>query len=392
AYRYRIPASLADRALPGARVVVPVRQGEMVGIVMGFDRAPESGALRDILGAPLEAPALTPGLLELAGRAARHWGAPPGMMLRAMLPAALWGRSSVRLRLLDEHPAAIGGTAGALVDWLVRRGGAGSSAAASRALRRPVWEVADRLQRIGVLEIDTIPAQAGTGAATERVASLAGEPLTLVERENRFGRSPAQARLYAILESSGGSLSVPALLKRAAASDSSLRAMVRSDLVRIEAAERMRDPFADLDATPPPPRLTDDQRAALRSISALPDGSSALLFGVTGSGKTAIYLERISQLLRAGRGAILLVPEIALTPQTVARVRGAFGDQVAVLHSALSDGERADAWRALRRGERMVAVGARSAVFAPIAKLGVIVLDEEHESSYKNGETPRYHA
>ena len=117
-----------------------------------------------------------------------------------------------------------------------------------------------------------------------------------------------------------------------------------------------------------------------------------MLFGVTGSGKTLVYLEAVRRALAAGRGAIVLVPEIGLTPQTVSRFRGAFGDQVAVLHSGLSDGERADAWRLLRRGERRVAVGARSAVFAPVANLGMIVLDEEHEASYKNGETPRYHA
>jgi primosomal protein N' (replication factor Y) len=154
----------------------------------------------------------------------------------------------------------------------------------------------------------------------------------------------------------------------------------------------VRDPFADLPALPPPTQLTADQQAALAAVEALGPGDGALLFGVTGSGKTLVYLEAVRRVLAAGRGAIVLVPEIGLTPQTVSRFRGAFGDQVAVLHSALSDGERADAWRLLRRGERRVAVGARSAIFAPVADLGMIVLDEEHETSYKNGETPRYHA
>jgi primosomal protein N' (replication factor Y) len=117
-----------------------------------------------------------------------------------------------------------------------------------------------------------------------------------------------------------------------------------------------------------------------------------LLQGVTGSGKTQVYLEAIRATLAAGRGAILLVPEIGLTPQTVGRVRGAFGDQVAVLHSGLSDGERSDAWRLLRHGERRVAVGARSAIFAPIDDLGLVIVDEEHDAGYKNGESPRYHA
>jgi primosomal protein N' (replication factor Y) len=117
-----------------------------------------------------------------------------------------------------------------------------------------------------------------------------------------------------------------------------------------------------------------------------------LIHGVTGSGKTLVYLDVLRGVVASGQGAILLVPEIALTPQTVARVRGVFGDQVAVLHSGLSDGERADAWRALRRGERLVAVGPRSAVFAPVQRLGAIVVDEEHDSSYKQGSAPRYHA
>ena len=149
------------------------------------------------------------------------------------------------------------------------------------------------------------------------------------------------------------------------------------------------DPFAEYPGVPPPSTLTPAQREAITAIQSLGPGEGALLFGVTGSGKTLAYLEAVRRVLAAGRGAIVLVPEIGLTPQTVSRLRGAFGDQVAVLHSALSDGERADAWRMLRRGERRVAVGARSAIFAPVADLGMIVLDEEHEASYKNGETDR---
>ncbi|MBC7897567.1 MAG: primosomal protein N', partial [Cytophagaceae bacterium] len=131
----------------------------------------------------------------------------------------------------------------------------------------------------------------------------------------------------------------------------------------------------------------------IERLAAAPPGQVALLHGVTGSGKTLVYIELLRKVVRErGRSAIVLVPEIALTPQTVDRFRSVFGDDVAVLHSALSDGERLDAWRALRRGERRIAVGARSAIFAPLENVRAIIVDEEHESSYKQNEAPRYHA
>src|SRR5512132_3798521 len=122
-------------------------------------------------------------------------------------------------------------------------------------------------------------------------------------------------------------------------------------------------------------------------------GEVFLLHGITGSGKTLVYIELLRRIVdERGQTAIVLVPEIALTPQTVDRFRAAFGDKIAVLHSALSEGERYDEWLALKRGEKRIAVGARSAIFAPLENLGAVIVDEEHESSYKQGEAPRYHA
>lgn len=392
-YRYLVPTTLADRALPGARVVVPVRNREMVGIVAALQEAGDATGLRTILGAPDAAPALSAPLLALAVEASRHWGAPIGLMLRAMLPAALWGQSAVQVTLAEGAPRELGGTAGAFLDWLQRRSDArATTAQAARALKRPVWDVVDRLQRIGAVVVDTIPVDVGGGVAHERVVVLQGDVIPLVEREERWRRAPAQRRLYESLESGGGRLPVRDLLARAGAGRGALDALVEHGVAAYAEEPVSRDPFASLPVTPPPEHLTDAQQAALARLASFPPAQPGVLFGVTGSGKTAVYLERIRQAIARDQGAILLVPEIALTPQTVARVRGAFGDTVAVLHSGLTDGERADAWRALRRGERRVAVGARSAVFAPIERLGVIVLDEEHEASYKNGETPRYHA
>ncbi len=390
-YTYRIPETLGDRVVPGARVVVPVRRRELIGIVVDAEAPPPDVAPRDVLAAPDAETAIPAGLLETARWIAGYYGAPLGLTLKSMLPAGLWGESQLVASLV-RGARLPGGLAGEVAAWLERRGGEATVAATARALKRPVWDVLDRLARVGAVVLRVEPPDTEAAALTERVATLAGDPRTLLERDALFKRAPKQRRLYEALEQLGGSALVRHVVAQLGFTPTVLRALEQRGLVRIGQTERVRDPFADFPAVPPPTSLTGDQQAALAAVEALGPGEGAVLFGVTGSGKTLVYLEAVRRVLAAGRGAIVLVPEIGLTPQTVGRLRGAFGDQVAVLHSALSDGERADAWRLLRRGERRVAVGARSAIFAPVVDLGIIVLDEEHESSYKNGETPRYHA
>ncbi|MFL5582718.1 MAG: primosomal protein N' [Gemmatimonadaceae bacterium] len=177
-------------------------------------------------------------------------------------------------------------------------------------------------------------------------------------------------------------------------SPSVLKGLVARGLVVVDDEVVARDPFAArATSAHKAVRPTEPQRAAIEAVREAGPGETFLLHGVTGSGKTLVYIEIIREVVEGrGESAIVLVPEIALTPQTVDRFRAAFGDRIAVLHSALSDGERYDAWLALKRGEKTIAVGARSAIFAPVQNLGAIIVDEEHESSYKQGETPRYHA
>jgi primosomal protein N' (replication factor Y) len=391
-YTYRVPDTLADRVRPGARVIVPLRRAECVGLVTAVDVPPPPAdrAPRDILAAPDLEPALSPALVALAAWMARYYGAPIGLALRAMLPSGMWGRSSVRMVL--RQPSPVGGLAGEVLAWLAARGGSATVSAAGRAFRRSLWEVAGRLARVGAVDLEVVPPPSGPRPRGEPVIALRGEPLTLLEREQRFRRRPRQGALYEVLEQSGGQLAQRHLIEQLGFQAGVIRSLVRSGLARVEQVETVRDPFAGVPATPPPGPLTPAQAHAVEAIAAAESGTGVLLFGVTGSGKTLVYLEAIRRALEQGRGAILLVPEIGLTPQTVSRVRGLFGDEVAVLHSGLSEGERADAWRLLRRGARRVAVGARSAVFAPVQHLGIIVVDEEHDPSYKNGEAPRYHA
>ena len=232
---------------------------------------------------------------------------------------------------------------------------------------------------------------AGPAIQADRVVTLTAALPSLLERERAFKRAPKRRVAYEALEAIGGSAPMRHLVTRLGLSSAAVDGLVTQGLARYAEVPRQRDPFAGL-SSPPPPELTTDQRRIVDGILAVPPGAAVLIQGVTGSGKTLVYLEVLRSVVASGRGAILLVPEIALTPQTVARVRGVFGDQVAVLHSGLSDGERADAWRALRQGKRCVAVGPRSALFAPVQRLGAIVVDEEHESSYKQGTAPRYHA
>ena len=329
-YIYEVPESLAARVVPGARVVVPLRRRSVVGIVTeAVGHLPSAGIdVKPIIAAPDDEPAISAPLLELGRWMSDYYGAPLGLSLRAILPGPLW------------------------------------------SVARP----------------------AGPAPAAERVLVLTGNGMdSLLERERRFKRAPQRRVVYETVEALGGSAPVAHLVEQLRLSRNSIDGLVREGLARIEHVPEIRDPFAGL-STPPPPSLTEDQRRVVEGIRATDLHQPALIHGVTGSGKTLVYLDLLRAVVQSGNGAILLVPEIALTPQTVARVRGVFGDSVAVLHSGLSDGERADAWRALRRGERLVAVGPRSAVFAPVQRLGAIVVDEEHEPSYKQGSAPRYHA
>lgn len=232
------------------------------------------------------------------------------------------------------------------------------------------------------------------GPRTRAVVTVARSIGTLDELETTFGRATRQREAYERLQESGGSRTLAALVE-SGFSRSVIRGLEAKGLARVTREPFLRDPFAD-DPVEDGPSLvpTPAQGGVLnRMCAALNDGGGTfLLHGVTSSGKTLVYVELIRRVLERGGGAVVLVPEIALTPQTVSRFRRAFGDLVAVLHSGLSDGERYDAWHQLRSGVRRIAIGPRSAVFAPVARIGAIVVDEEHDGSYKQSESPRYHA
>ena len=265
-------------------------------------------------------------------------------------------------------------------------------------LRLARWAAGYYLSSQGLVLRTALPnpmTDAGAAPAlTRRILRLTRDLPSLTLRDEVFGRAHRQREAYERIETAGGALPVSELTDEGF-SYSVLNGLVEKEVAEMDDEVVERDPFADIPlAEAPLPPLTDAQDRAVTALRAATEtGGTFLLRGVTGSGKTRVYVELLREVVeRQGKGAIVLVPEIALTPQTVARFRSRFGDDVAVLHSALSEGERYDAWRSLRSGERRIAVGARSAVFAPVRDLGAIVVDEEHEGSYKQGEAPRYHA
>jgi primosomal protein N' (replication factor Y) len=370
-------------------VVVPVRTRHLVGVVLQVGEG-DTAALKPVLLAPDDAALLPLPLMELGRWISGYYVAPIGLTLRAMLPPALWGTSRLVATLQDAR-AASGGVSREVVRAIDRAGGRVAATTLARKLRRPVWDVLQRLSRVGAVGLETEPPRLGPAAGSEDVVVLIKALPALLEREETFGRALRQRAAYEAVDALGGQVPVHHARAQLGFSRAVLKALVERGVARIERRERLRDPFSDVVGTEV---VTPSaaQRDAVSAIQALNEGDASVLFGVTGSGKTLVYLETFRDAVHAGGGAIVLVPEISLTPQTIARVRGVFGDDVAVLHSALSDAERADAWRALASGRRRVAVGARSAIFAPVPNLAAVVVDEEHDASYKHGESPRYHA
>ena len=333
---YKVPEALRASAGVGSLVRIPVGRAMRLGVIGGL--GPPKDFPVDRLKAVAEVihpfPALTADLLDLARWMASYYAAPMDTVIEAMIPAA------------------------------VRRG--------ARIKEQRFLSVAEALSR-------------------DDAAALAR-------------RAPAQARLYAFLSGQFRPQPKGLVLERAAASAATARALVERGILREDVARVERAGYSDNLAhgelvAAQPHALNAEQGTAVEALAgALATGrfGVTLLHGVTGSGKTEVYLRAIQAALESGGGVILLVPDVALTPQTVARLRSrleaiAPGHRTVVWHSHLSEGERLDGWLALASGEVRVAVGARSAVFAPVRNLKLIVVDEEHEPAYKQDESPRYH-
>ncbi|HEY2322429.1 MAG TPA: primosomal protein N' [Thermoanaerobaculia bacterium] len=380
-FTYAIPDGLRDAVRLGSRVEVPLGTKLTTGFVVGL---PDSASvekvkpIRSVLDD--EEPALTREIIELCRWGAEYYIAPFGEMLRVALPANMSARGKRELRLSDaEGPANEGDRP--LIEALKLR-----ALSFENALEISTRSAIARLRDAGTIAVvDRLLDAKGVRYDRWVILESAGGALT-----------EKQSHAVELLQARGGEMSVAAL-EHAGVSAAVLGALAKKSVIRIERRARRHtlDAFlAGLDpASVAELRYSTEQHDAIDAVKrSLGTFSPFLLEGVTGSGKTEVYIEVMREVVRRGEQALLLVPEISLTPVFAARLKERFGERIAILHSSLSASERYDQWWRARRGEVDVAIGPRSALFTPFPSLGVIVVDEEGDSAYKQEETPRYNA
>jgi len=405
-YTYRVPEELQHLVQPGCRVLVPFGAKQLMGVVLAaVDREPGQIAIKPIDDVLDAEPVLPAALVQLLMWIASYYISPPGEVVRAALPAALHAPQRQQLRITEEGRRVMAAQSAVLrseSDDLNerQRGMLQQLSQASRgtmSLRSLQGSAGQSRALLGLLErqlVVQVMHRKGVGRfRTElelTLTDLARDPAALP------GRAKKQLALLQTLHAMGGRARMSRLRDELGATAQLARRLADRGLVRLEQVEVPLDPFAaepvelERELT-----LTREQEAVLEPLmqaAAAGQFAGFLLHGVTGSGKTEVYLRLIADVMQRGGDAIVLVPEISLTPQLAARFRARFGEQVAVLHSGLTDAERFGQWRLIRGGRVRIVVGARSAIFAPVTRLGVVIVDEEHDGSFKQEEGVRYNA
>ena len=402
-YTYRIPDELAPEAASGKRVLIPFGRGNRrsEGFILDIVREEDKPAYKPIDAFLDDAPLLDSRDIRLARWMKARYFCTYYDALKTLLPGGVWLKSREIWKLNEEVSAeqALSAVAPDSLEETLLCAVLGAKGAERTALNELGGEKTGRalhaMAQQGILVCETTMKQR-LGDKKARMVSLcvsAEEALAAVEPRRRS--APVR---YAVIEllCREGTLSSTEISYYTGATMQTLRGLNKSGLVEFSEQEVLRvSPPAPSAREDAPITLNEEQQAAYEGLSALLEregGSAALLYGVTASGKTQVYLKLIEQVLARGKTAMLLVPEIALTPQMMQRFSARFGSDAVMLHSALPLTERYDQWKRIRRGEVRVVLGTRSAVFAPLPNLGLIILDEEQEGSYQSENPPRYHA
>ena len=386
-FSYRIPAELEDKARVGVRVRVPFGRGDRheIGYVIKVEEKENNGKIKEIAEVLDEAPLFDREKLVEAYWIKNRYFSTFADAIKLFLPPGSGAQLTEWVRLIGGKQQDFENTESKVADILAENGEICAFDVLKEQLGEKTRALVNSLLRKGLVEV-THTAEKKIEVRRMRVLRFVGRPAKKL--------SEAGARAVRIMEESG-CLSMADLCLFASCSTSTVRTLIKNGVLEAEEVEVSRSPFKNKKITEKAPAvLNESQRKVAEEIEKHPAAPLVpmLLHGVTGSGKTEVYLDAIGKVLARGGSAIVLVPEIALTHQMVGRFVSRFGRQTAVLHSGLSLGERHDEWLRIYRGEARVVVGARSAVFAPCQNLSLLIIDEEHEDTYKSETGVRYHA
>ncbi|MCY8779199.1 primosomal protein N' [Bacillus spizizenii] len=390
-FDYKIPDHLKGMIKTGMRVIVPFGPRKIQGFVTAVKEASDlSGkSVKEVEDLLDLTPVLTEELMNLSSWLSDKTLSFKITALQAMLPAALKAKYEKELKI------AYGADLPPQVERLFSET---KTLLYSDIPDHDTLKLIQKHVQKGSIDVTYKVAQKANKKMVRHIQANASKEELSKQAEGLSRQAAKQQAIlhFFIVEPEGVKVPAADLCKKTDASSATIKTLIQKGLLKESYEEVYRDPYQDkmFKKTEPLP-LTDEQSAAFQPIRQTLDNDEHkvfLLHGVTGSGKTEIYLQSIEKVLAKGKEAIVLVPEISLTPQMVNRFKGRFGSQVAVMHSGLSTGEKYDEWRKIHRKEVRLVVGARSAIFAPFENLGMIIIDEEHESSYKQEEMPRYHA
>ncbi|MFD2171451.1 primosomal protein N' [Tumebacillus lipolyticus] len=391
-FHYEVPEAMRDRVHIGTRVLVPFGPRRLEGYIVGLAEAADVTKTKAILEVLDDEPPLTPDLVELASWLSERYLCTRAASVQALLPSGMRAKASTKLQLVDEPPAV---TPGSLEAELLHTLQESPNRTKEQLIaEHPRWRsILREWTAKGILK-ESYQVKQGAQMKTVVYLTCAVQGESFQSALAELGRAKKQKEVLAYLFDQGEPVLMKAVLSELNASTATLKPLVEKGYVQKELREVLRDPYGiEHGRLEQPLPLTPLQRSAYDQIAAAVASEKPetfLLHGVTGSGKTEVYLQAIASCVQQGRQAIMLVPEISLTPQMVERFKKRFGDAVAVMHSRLSAGEKFDEWRRIRQGDVTIVVGARSAIFAPFRSIGLMIIDEEHEASYKQDDHPKY--
>jgi len=398
-YDYLVPEHLLERARVGVRVIVPFGRGNRTseGVILGIDHEKRREELKVLTSVLDDESVLGSTQIKLALWLRERYFCTLYDAVKTLLPAGLLYRIRELYTLSVDRETALESGKNErecrVLETIVAHGGSAELDTIRLACGDDVSTVLRSLCADGILSVQT-NAKQRVGDKTVKRVSLAvsgEEAMALVEPKKRS--APLRYEVMRLLSAVGSALSTD-ICYFTGASMQTLRGLEKSGLVTIETEEAFRVPKIEMEEAESI-QLSDEQKNVFDAIIGEMEAgqpSCTLLYGVTGSGKTAVYIELLKEVVRRGKRGMILVPEIALTPQIMAKFSAHFGDKVVMLHSGLHLTERYDQWKRIRRGEVDVVLGTRSAVFAPLDEIGMIIMDEEHEDSYQSENSPRYHA